>query len=268
MTIQEPACRPISQEELLATAAAADRRFDGLLLSADLVLDQLDLTESRFERCLFRTPTIRSADFSGAEFNDCRFEPIRFANCKLSKARFVGCTLFDAGTKTGCTFAFCDMQGAEIIKSNISTGSFEGCDLYGVSAVEASFRGARFPRSTFTRTISKRSMLTKATFDQCNFSFADLSGLFLQNCEFLSCKLTEASLIDTDLSHAVMLRCALDRVEWDRAKLHKADLRGSNLSGLNLAVLADYAGLRISESEQAEILKHLGVEVDSAMDPA
>ena len=30
---------------------------------------------------------------------------------------------------------------------------------------------------------------------------------------------------------------------------------------LNLAVLADYAGVKISDSEQAEILKQLGVEV-------
>jgi hypothetical protein len=30
---------------------------------------------------------------------------------------------------------------------------------------------------------------------------------------------------------------------------------------LNLAVLSDYAGLTISESEQSEILKQLGVDV-------
>ena len=47
----------------------------------------------------------------------------------------------------------------------------------------------------------------------------------------------------------------------DRAKLRKADLRGSQISGLNLAVLSDYAGLSISESEQSEILKQLGVDV-------
>ena len=70
-----------------------------------------------------------------------------------------------------------------------------------------------------------------------------------------------ASFIDTDLSHATMLACALDRAEWDRAKFRQADLRGSNLSGLNLAVLADYAGVRISDSEQSEILKQLGVDV-------
>jgi uncharacterized protein YjbI with pentapeptide repeats len=61
-----------------------------------------------------------------------------------------------------------------------------------------------------------------------------------------------------------MLVCDLDRADWDRAKLRKADLRGSTLSGLNLAVLSDYAGLRISESEQSEILRQLGVEVHAS----
>lgn len=258
-----PTHRPVSQVDVLAIAAR-DRKFEGLLLSPDITLDRMELTESRFERCLFQIPTIRGAGLTSAEFSDCRFEPTRFANCKLGRARFVGCSLFDAGTKKGCTFAFCDLQAAEVVRSNLSSGSFEGCELYGVNAVDSIFRGARFPRSTFTKAISKRSMLTKAAFDRCNFSFADLSGLHLQGCEFLSCKLSEASLIDADLSQATLLRCALDRVEWDRAKLRKADLRGSNLSGLNLTALAEYAGLRISESEQAEILKHLGIEVDDS----
>jgi uncharacterized protein YjbI with pentapeptide repeats len=83
----------------------------------------------------------------------------------------------------------------------------------------------------------------------------------LQNCEFLSCKCSEASFIDTDLSDARMLGCALDRAEWDRAKLRNADLGGSQISGLSLPVLADYAGLTISESEQAELLAHLGIKV-------
>lgn len=104
-------------------------------------------------------------------------------------------------------------------------------------------------------------MLTKAVFDKCNISFADLSGLVLENCEFLSCKFSEASFIDTDLSHSTMLACDLDRVAWDRAKLGQADFRGSNLSGLDLTVVSDYAGLRISESEQSAVLKQLGIDV-------
>ena len=58
-----------------------------------------------------------------------------------------------------------------------------------------------------------------------------------------------------------MLACAFDRTEWDRAKLKNADLQGSQLAGLNLAVLSDYAGLIISESEQSDILEQLGIDV-------
>ncbi|MDP1964887.1 MAG: pentapeptide repeat-containing protein, partial [Reyranella sp.] len=192
MAIEDPAYRSISQEEFLA-AATTGRTFAGLLLPPDLALDELDLTESRFDRCHFQVPIIRSADFSGSEFRDCRFEPIRFASCRFAKTRFQGCTLFDVGKKKGCTFAFCALQAAEITKCNFSTSSFERCDLYGISAVDSGFRGAQFHQSTFTKTISRKSVLTKASFDRCNLSFADLSGLYLQNGEFLSCRFSETS---------------------------------------------------------------------------
>ncbi len=253
---------PISQEELLARlSGGGDRAFSDELFAADVALDELDFSEARFERCHFQASAVRGADFSEAGFSDCTFAPMRIASCKFGKARLAGCSTFDAGTRKGCTFAFCDMHGAEVTKCNFATGTFERCDLYDLNAVESSFRGASFRQSTFTKAISRRSVLTKAVFEGCNLSFADLSGLSLENCEFRSCKFSEASFIDTDLSHVTMLACTLDRAEWDRAKLRQADLRGSNLSGLNLAVVADYAGVRISDSEQSEILKQLGVEV-------
>ena len=262
MAAEEPAYRPVAQDELSALAGTS-RTFSGMLFSpATSHWREVDFTEKPV-RAL---PVPRAGDpqrqiFQGSAFKNCRFEPTRFASCKLANTRFDGCALFDLRQKKGCTFAFCDIQAAEAIQCNFATSSFERCDLYNVRAVECSFRGARFHHSTFSKALSKRSALTKATFDKCNLSFADLSGLQLQSCEFLSCKLSEASFIDTDLSNATMLACALDRAEWDRAKLREADLRGSQISGLNLAVLADYAGLTISESEQSEILTQLGVKV-------
>src|SRR5438128_12379327 len=121
MTAEGQTYQSISREELLASAAA-NRRFEGLLFAADFSLDDLDLTEGRFDRCLFQIPAIRSADFSNAEFNDCRFEALRFANCKFVGTRLQGCALFDAGKKKGCTFAFCDLQAAEVLKCNFATG--------------------------------------------------------------------------------------------------------------------------------------------------
>ncbi|MBS0219996.1 MAG: pentapeptide repeat-containing protein [Proteobacteria bacterium] len=260
MASEEAVHRSLDADELQATMKA-DRAFIGLRFAAPLALDDLDLGECRFERCQFAMPVIRGADFSRSTLRDCIFEPTRFTSCKLAHARFERCTLFDVRHKKGCSFAFCDLQAMEAAMCNFATSVFDRCDLYNASAVECSFRGAGFNRSTFTKVLSKRSTLTKATFDRCNFSFADLSGLNLQNSEFLSCKFSEASFIDTDLSHATMLACTLDRVEWERARLGGCDLRGSRLAGLNLAVLADYAGLVISESEQSDLLRQLGVEV-------
>jgi fluoroquinolone resistance protein len=260
MTAEGSPYRAISQDEF-AAIAAADRLFDGFLLSPDLVWDGVDLGEGRFEGCLFRGVTIQSANFSEASFTDCRFEPSRFASCNWAKARLNGCSWFDAEKKKGSTFAFCDLHAVEITKCNLATCVFERCDLYNLGAIDSSFRGARFGHSTFSKAISRKSTLSKVSFETCNISFADLSGLFLQNGVFRSCKFTETSFIDADLTGAELLGCDLDRVDWERARLANADLRGSSLSGLNLAVLTDYAGLKISDSEQAEILSRLGVEV-------
>src|ERR1044071_6964093 len=97
--------QPISGEEL-AARLAGERVFSGVLFPADVALDELDLTESRFERCHFQASPVRGADFSGAGFSDCTFEPMRLANCKLVKTWLSGCSAFDAGKRKGCTFAF------------------------------------------------------------------------------------------------------------------------------------------------------------------
>jgi len=104
-------------------------------------------------------------------------------------------------------------------------------------------------------------VLTKAKFDQCNFSFADMSGLSLPTCELLRCKFSDTALFDVDLTDAVMTGSSIHGADWNRAKLAGADLRGTTISGLNLAVLSDYGGLRISESQQGAILSQLGVDV-------
>ena len=150
MATEDPVHRAISEEELRAMAETS-RTFSGILFPATLALDQFDFTESRFDRCLFRVPAIRSADFSGSAFKNCRFEPTRFSSCKLANTRFNGCALFDVQQKKGCTFAFCDIQAAEAVKCNFATSSFERCDLYNVRAVECSFRGAQFHGSTSSK---------------------------------------------------------------------------------------------------------------------
>lgn len=252
----------MTRDELRALAEG-ERTFNDMAFSPDLSLDDLDLTESRFERCRFALPAVRGTDFSESTFKDCHFAPTRFANCKFGKAQFSGGSLFDVEKKVGSVFAFCDMHSLVVEKYNFATCTFDRCDLYDISAVDSSFRGTRFVRSSFTKALSRRSTVTKASFEHCNLTFADLSGLHLQNASFRSCRLSEASFIDTDLSEAKLLECALDRVEWDKAKLANADLSGSQLAGLNLAVLADYAGLTISESEQSALFEQLGIRVIS-----
>jgi uncharacterized protein YjbI with pentapeptide repeats len=53
----------------------------------------------------------------------------------------------------------------------------------------------------------------------------------------------------------------VDRAEWDRARLSGADFRGASINGLNLALVADYAGMMVSQSQQDGLLEALGIKV-------
>jgi fluoroquinolone resistance protein len=262
MSAEAPAYHSLTAQEL-AEIAGASRVYAGVAFDQAASCDNFDFTGCTFDKCLFGIEVLRAADFSQAHFKDCRFAPSRFTSCKFVEAKFHNCALFDAGQRKGSTFAFCDMHAMEARETNFSSCTFERCDLYDVNAVECSFRGVRFNQSTFSKALSRKAVVTRGRFDKCSFAFADLSGLNLQRCEFLSCKFPEAAFFDTDLSDATMLACGLDRAEWDRAKLTGADLRGSTLGGLNLALVADYAGLTVSESEQTSILKELRINVSS-----
>jgi fluoroquinolone resistance protein len=192
---------------------------------------------------------------------DCSFQPCRFANCNFVEARFDDCIFFSAERKEGCTFAFGEMRNLELAHCNLSSAVFDRCDLYNLNAKDCSFRSARLKGSVFHKKVSRSVVLTKARFENCNLSFADMCGLSLHSCEFPGCKFSETLLFDADLSDALLENAVIDRAEWDRAKLAGADLRGASISGLNLALLADYRGMMVSESQQDGLLEALGIKV-------
>jgi uncharacterized protein YjbI with pentapeptide repeats len=260
MTKADPARKPLRQDELVERLKT-DRVFQGLAFTSGVTLDELDLSEARFEGCTFELPSVRGADFSGARFQDCRFAPIRLASCKFPGARFDGISFFDTDSKKGAVFAFCDLREAEAEKCNFAVGTFERCDLHDFKARECSFRGVRFNGSSFAKAISRRVVITRARFEACNFTFTDFAGVSLANCEFQTCKFVDTAFFDVDFTDAILRGCTIDKAEWERANLTRADLRGSTIAGLNLALLSGYAGLMIGESQQTELLERLGVSV-------
>ncbi len=251
---------PITQDEFDAILRT-NRTFQGRLFSAAVTLDDADCTDACFTRCRFDGLSARGTNFSGAQLTDCRLGQVRFASCCFVEARLANSQFFDIDTKKGCVFAFCEMRAVELIDCNFAENSFERCDLHAVQATGCSLRSARFHGCHFDRAISKKLVLTKARFDNCNLSYADMSKLSLRGCEIVSCKLLETLFWDTDLTKAVLRDSIVERAEWDRAKLSGADLQGASIAGLNLAVLADYAGLIVSQSQQHEILREIGVDV-------
>ena len=250
MTKADPARKPLRQDELVERLKTG-RVFQGVAITSEVTLDELDLSESRFEDCAFDLPNVRGADFSGAQFKECRFSPVRLASCKFAGARFEGAGFFDPESKKGAVFAFCDLREVEAEKCNFAVGAFERCDLHDFKARECSFRGVRFNGSSFAKAISRRVVVTRARFEACNFTFTDFAG----------CKFVDTAFFDVDLTDAILRGCSIEKAEWERANLTRADLRGSTISGLNLAVLSGYAGLAIGESQQTELLERLGVSV-------
>jgi len=251
---------PVAQDELAKALASKREIKDGLLPSA-LDFEGLDGSDAVFTGCVFDGVSVHGADLAGARCTDCLFAQARFASWKLNEVVFAKCTFYDAELKTGCTFSFCEMHDTELTGCNLTDAVFDRCDLYGVRAEGCGFRNTKFKGTRFQKAISRKVALHKATFDNCNFSYADLSGLSLKSCTLTQCKFSETLFWDTDLSEASLTGSIIDRAEWDRARLTKADLRGASLAGLNLAAMVDYAGLKISASQQHEVLREIGIDV-------
>jgi len=67
-----------------------NKRHSAASVSGNARAGRIRLHGESVHRCLFRVPTIRSADFSGSAFKNCTFEPTRFASCKLANTSFDG----------------------------------------------------------------------------------------------------------------------------------------------------------------------------------
>ena len=151
------------------------------------------------------------------------------------------------------TFAFCDLEAAEIAKCNLAT-----VQLRALRPLRLQCRGYELSRRAVPAIdpspgrLSRRSILTKASFDT------------LQHQLCRSVRTVPAELrvpvvqVLGDVVHRYrpqpkrrLLGCSLDRVEWERARLTKADLRGvRSRRALIWRCSPTMRGVRISASEQ------------------
>lgn len=76
------------EQSELSARLAGDRVFSDMRFASDIVLDELDFTEARFERCHFQAPAIRGADFTGAAFIDTDLRHATMLACALDRAEW------------------------------------------------------------------------------------------------------------------------------------------------------------------------------------
>jgi fluoroquinolone resistance protein len=90
---------------------------------------------------------------------------------------------------------------------------------------------------------------------------ADLSDAVLKGCDLAGSSLREADLTDADLEGADLSGCDLFQALTGGAKLAGADLRGALVSGLDLTALGSRDGIKITLSQQQDLLSAMGLDI-------
>ena len=189
-------------------------------------LSRLDLSHSRFERCLFGDTNLTAADLSNTHWQSCRAAQAVFRSATLEEAVFVNC----------------DLNNTLWQRSKLAHALFEGCKLTGANFVDSSTLGL--------------------VFKDCVLRSAVLSGLSFYKTELHNLDFAEADLSYCDFRQAVFVEGgSLSLARVNNARFDQADLREARLHGLHLTDAKLFKGAIISKSQAGMLLAGLGLHV-------
>lgn len=189
-------------------------------------LSRLDLSHSRFERCLFGDTNLTAADLSNTHWQSCRAAQAVFRSATLEEAVFVNC----------------DLNNTLWQRSKLAHALFEGCKLTGANFVDSSTLGL--------------------VFKDCVLRSAVLSGLSFYKTELHNLDFAEADLSYCDFRQAVFVEGgSLSLARVNNARFDQADLREASLHGLHLTDAKLFKGAIISKSQAGMLLAGLGLHV-------
>jgi fluoroquinolone resistance protein len=234
--------------------------YQGLDLS-NVDFAERDLSDASFDGCTLADAQLSAVIAQSARFIDCRLVRCRFAHADLRETVFTRCNFADPDSHSGVQIAFSQMDQARFEACDLSFADIDRTSAWAVVFAQSNLRGARFHRADFARLLGAKKVHTSASFLGCNLELCDLSEAQLSNCELTGSSLREADLTGADLTGANLSDCDLFQALTAGAKLADADLRGAHVSGLELAGLADYAGMKISLSQQQALLTAMGLDV-------
>ncbi len=213
-----------------------------------------------FTDCLIANTPIRGEGLGGSRWTRCRFPGSDAVGVSLREALFTACTFYDAETRQGFAFRFCDLSLASFAECNMSVTQMRGCTGFGLRFEDCLLQGSTVEATPFSRAVGRRTV-NQVSFSRCRMTDAVLDRLDLSSSEWSECSLRNASLRESDLSNAVLRQCDLTGADLDRADLRGCDLRDSTLTGFDLTALKAYAGLTVSADQQHHLLRSLGIEV-------
>jgi uncharacterized protein YjbI with pentapeptide repeats len=168
---------------------------------------------------------LRDLDLSGQEAGSCRFVECRLEWVNLSETRLPGLRL-----------AECELIGIEAVVArwrgiDARDVTFRRSGMSGLQVEEGTFRDVRFESAKLDLASFRHARLEDVTFADCSMPEADFYGARLRAVRFEGCDLTRAT--------------------FDQARVEDTDLRGSTL--IDLRGLAGLSGATVDPTQLVEL---------------
>ena len=151
----------------------------------------------RFEKInedkVFENISLKEADLTCLEFDNCKFEGCDFSESNLSYSIF-----------TDCVFSNCNLTLCKVVESAFRDTCFGSCKIMGVlfdscmqSSISISFKESNLSNSSFFKLKMKRTI-----FEDCILSEVDFSDAILAESSSLNCDLNGSIFNNTNLEKA------------------------------------------------------------------
>ncbi|MFT5485399.1 MAG: hypothetical protein ACI9JL_003948 [Paracoccaceae bacterium] len=245
------------------------------LQRADLSLANLttaDLDDANLRAANLRNTTLTGASLQNALLQpqkvngvstpaDLRYAKIRNANLtnaqmqwvELAEAEFIdsvltGANLMHARMSPGTVISRSNLEGAYLIKADMTNIVMENSNLTGAILIGARLDNASLSHSTFIESQLTKASLRGASLDHADLSRALIINATLANADLRDARLTGAILLSTVMNDADLTGANLDGAQMSRTILRAAIMDNTSVVKAFL-VEANLAGARLRKSD-------------------
>jgi uncharacterized protein YjbI with pentapeptide repeats len=186
--------------------------MQGITEFIDVIMNNVDMSESVIEKAAFIELDIKGGIFCKAHLTKCTFVKCNMASSNFSEATLLGSIWVES-----------DLDCANFSGANMQATNFPG---------ECSLQQARFTGANVSKSGLRNTNLAGADFTSANFEMSDFGGANLQKACFYRAIGKGAQFIKADLTGANMSSMNLMNGTLMKALLTSADFSYSNLYGV------------------------------------